>query len=166
MDKRELRAPKKKNFKLEYETIRNVLDELSDIELGEYFKAVCNYELYGDTPEAFSDRTVRAMFRVTCRELDYQLAKHEGNRERGRQNRGSREEHEPIDEEVEVCTDLMEMLSVDDIYKLEQKLPNVSLLLDEIQEQIDFNNTDIHNPVSYILTYARNTDWAERCDQY
>lgn len=81
MNNRELRAPRKKNFKLEYETVMNVLEELTDEELGEYFKAVCNYELFGVIPEDFSNRTVRAMFKVTCRELDYQMEKHKGNQD-------------------------------------------------------------------------------------
>lgn len=164
MNDRELRAPRKKNFKLEYETVRNVLDELSDIELGEYFKAVCEYELFGVIPEDFSDRTVRAMFKVTCRELDYQMEKHKGNQERGRQNRSGKIEQLEEDAAPESYTDLNQVLSVEDIKHLESKLPCVSMLIDEVQEQLILNNTQVKNPVRYILSYAENTDWESRVE--
>ena len=43
--------------------------------LGEYFKAVSEYELYGIEPESFTDRAVQMAFQITARELDYQLQK-------------------------------------------------------------------------------------------
>lgn len=91
MDNKELRAPKKKYFKLEYPTVINVLDNLTDKELGEYFKAIAEYELYGIEPKSFSDRAVQMAFNMTARELDFQLEKHYGNQERGRENRSKGE---------------------------------------------------------------------------
>lgn len=167
MHDRELRAPRKKCFKLEYETVMNVLEELTDEELGEYFKGIAEYELYGIEPEHFSDRTVRAMFKVTCRELDYQMEKHKGNQERGRQNRvGKTEKTEPEEDTAsESCTDLMEVLSVEDIQLLESKLSCVSDLIDEVQEQLTLNNTTVRNPVRYLLKYAEETDWNTRIEE-
>ena len=165
MNDRELRAPRKHSFKLEYETIRNVLDELSDIELGEYFKAVCNYELFGVIPEDFSDMTVRAMFKVTCRELDYQLEKHKGNQERGRQNRSGKIEQLEEDAAPETYTDLNQVLSVEDIMHLESKLPCVSELIEEVQEQLELNGTKVNNPVRYLLKYAEESDWRTRIEE-
>lgn len=91
MKGKKLRAPKKKYFKLEYPTIINVLDNLTDKELGEYFKDIAQYELYGIEPESFSDRAVQMAFNMTARELDFQLEKHYGNQERGRENRSKGE---------------------------------------------------------------------------
>ena len=67
-EKKKLRAEKKHYFQLEYETILNVLDsELTNEELAEYFKAVCNYELYGEVPGKFSDRVIKSLFMQTAR---------------------------------------------------------------------------------------------------
>ena len=160
MSKRELRAPKKKCFRLEYQTVQNVLDNLTDAELGEYFKAICNYELYGEEPDEFSDRAVQMMFRVTCRELDYQLDKHHANQERGSENRNGKGK-DAVTEEA-AATDLASVLTAEDIEALEAKFSCTDALLDEIQEQLNANKTEVKNPRRYIEKYARETGWNER----
>ena len=160
MNNRELRAPKKKYFKLEYPTVINALDSLTVTELGEYFKAISEYELYGEEPSSFSDRAVGMAFRMTARELDYQLEKHYGNIERGRENRGGEKD---LDEEG--STDLMQSLSADDIKALEAKFTCTDMLIDEVQQQINDNKTIVKSPKRYIEKYAAETDWNRRIEE-
>lgn len=152
MDNRDLRAPKKKYFKIEYATAMNVLDSLSIEELGEYFKAITEYELYGIEPESLSDRTVQMAFRMTARELDYQLEKHFGNQQRGRENRKGKEKEEE-------STNLREELSKRDIARLASTYDDPEDLIATIQEQLDENCTTVNNPMKYIEEYAKATGW-------
>ena len=157
MDKRELRAPKKKCFRLEYATVQNVLEELTQEELGEYFRAVSEYELYGVEPESFSDRTVRALFHTTARELDYQLDKHHARQEQGaiNQKQGGKEEK---------CTQLREVLTEDEMKMLGSKYECLDMLLSEIQTQLDANNTVLKYPKGYVEKYAKDSDWNKRIE--
>lgn len=156
MDRRELRAPKKKCFRLEYATVQNVLEELTQEELGEYFRAVSEYELYGVEPESFSDRTVRALFHTTARELDYQLDKHHARQEQGAINQqGGKEEK---------CTQLREVLTEDEMKTLGSKYECLDMLLSEIQTQLDANNTVLKYPKRYVEKYAKDSDWNKRIE--
>ena len=158
MNNRELRAPKKKYFKLEYSTVINTLESLTVDELGEYFKSISEYELYGITPDSFSDRAVGMAFKMTTRELDYQLEKHYGNVARGRENKEKEKSHE------ECGTDLGKVLSDDDVEALESQFTCADMLISEVQKQIYDNKTIVNNPKRYIEAYAANTNWNQRIE--
>ena len=160
-----LRAPKKKYFKLEYETVINVLDNLEPAEVGEWFIGIAEYELYGVIPDKFSDRAVQMAYRQTARELDYQMEKHERNRERGRENnppKGSKAS-DPAVEEGEP-TNLEDVLTDTDLLALEEQFSYVSVLIDAVQAQIDANGTQVRYPRRYIERYATETKWNEMCE--
>ena len=159
MEDRELRAPKKKYFKLEYPTVMNALDSLTVAELGEYFKAISEYEIWGIEPESFSDRAVGMAFRMTARELDFQLQKHYGNIERGKENKRGEKAAE------EKSTNLSKVLSADDINDLESKYQCCDMLISEVQQQIDDNSTIVKSPKRYIEKYAYETNWNERIER-
>lgn len=167
--KKELKAPKKKYFKLEYPTVIAVLEDLEEQEYGEYFKAICNHELYGEEPESFSNRAVRMAYNMTIRELDFQMEKHLRNVEQGRENqkgKGKKKDSEPSgsrqDEVDGIGTDLSKALTADQLIKLESKFPNFSGLLDEVQEQVSNAGIQVHSPMNYIIKYAEETDWNNR----
>lgn len=160
MNDRELRAPKKKYFKLEYPTVMNVLDSLTQLELGEYFRAISEYELYGEEPETFSDRTVQMAFKMTARELDYQLEKHYGNIIRGRENKCK--DKDTADE----STALRDVLSESDYKTLNEQYECLDLLIEEVQDQIDLNCLVVKYPRGYIQKYAEETNWNDRCRGY
>ena len=152
MSKRELRAPRKKYFKLEYPTVMNVLESLTEPEMGEYFKSICTYELYGEEPEGFSDRAVQMAFRMTARELDFQLEKHFNRQEQGRINRQGGESDNK-------GTELREQLSNADYDFLRAKYERVDELIAEVQFQVDENCTTVRNPLKYIDSYAEQIGW-------
>ena len=163
--KKELQAPKKKYFKLEYPTVITVLEDLEESEYGEYFKAICNHELYGEEPESFSNRAVRMAYNMTIRELDYQMEKHLRNVEQGRinqQGKKSDAESSGSKQEDGTGTDLSKALTTDQLVKLESMYPNFSGLLDEVQEQVTDGCTQVRNPMNYIKKYAEETDWKSR----
>lgn len=155
MDKRELRAPKKKKFQLEYATAQNVLEELTREEMGEYYEAIVNYELYGIEPESFSDRVVHSLFHRTVTELDFQLDKHYQRVEQGTINQQGGKKK---------ATQLMEVLSADDKEKLEKKYQCWDMLIEEIQKQLDANNTVLQYPRRYVEKYANDSNWNQRIE--
>ena len=163
--KKELQAPKKKYFKLEYPTVITVLEDLEESEYGEYFKAICNHELYGEEPESFSNRAVRMAYNMTIRELDYQMEKHLRNVEQGRinqQGKKSDTESSGSRQEDGTGTDLSKALTTEQLVKLESMYPNFSGLLDEVQEQVTDGCIQVRNPMNYIKKYAEETDWKNR----
>ena len=159
MSDRELRAPKKKYFKMEYATVQSALEELTDIELGEYFKAVAEYELYGIKPESFSERVVNSLFNRTAHELDFQLDKHYANQEQGAKNYEKGRE-----KKKEECTRLINVLTPDDLKALEDKYQCSDMLIEEVQKQIEINGTVIQYPRRYIEKYADDSKWNERLE--
>jgi len=152
MKEKQRRSSKKKYFKLEYETVINVLETLTDAELGEYFKAICNYELYGEKPKEFSDRVVKSLFQQTARELDYQMQKHLERKEQGYKNKTGKDT-------------LRSQLSVEQFNALDKELPSLEDLLDEIQSKLASSETEVKSPVNYIKKYAKETDWIRRFEQ-
>lgn len=66
---REYREPRKKEFKLFYDSELNALEELSDEELGKYYRAIVMYEIYGEDIE-IEDRAIRMLVNTTKRDLD------------------------------------------------------------------------------------------------
>lgn len=166
---KELKAPKKKYFKLEYPTVITVLESLEEKEYGEYFKAICNHELYGEEPETFSNRVVEMAYKMTTRELDYQMEKHLRNVEQGRINQQGRtagsESAGSEQQDYEAGTDLLAVLTTTQMQKLEAKFPNFSELLDEVQEQINNGNIKVKSPMNYIIKYAEETNWISRFDK-
>ena len=161
MSKRELRAPKKKKFQLEYATVQNALEELTETELGEYFRAVAEYELYGEEPETFSDRTVRAIFHTTARELDHQMEKHFARIEQGGINQQG---GKAKGKDGSKGTQLQEVLTADDMKILENKYQCCDMLLKEIQTQLDANSTVINYPRRYVEKYAKDSNWNKRIE--
>ena len=157
-----LRAPKKKYFKMEYETVINVLESLTPEEVGEYFIAIAEYELYGVIPEKFSDRAVQMAYRQTVRELDFQLEKHLRNIEKGKQNNPPKSGRAPENEGEP--TNLEEALTTADLMALEEQFKYSSVLIDTVQAQIDVNDTVVRYPRRYIERYAIETNWNEMCD--
>lgn len=167
---KELKAPKKKYFKLEYPTVITVLESLEEKEYGEYFKAICNHELYGEEPETFSNRVVEMAYKMTTRELDYQMEKHLRNREQGKINQqgGQKAGSESAGSEQQdnnAGTDLLAVLTTTQMQKLEAKFPNFSELLDEVQEQVNNGCIKVKSPMNYIIKYAEETDWISRFDK-
>lgn len=165
-EKKELQAPKKKYFKLEYPTVIAVLEDLEEQEYGEYFKAICNHELYGEEPAEFSNRAVRMAYNMTIRELDFQMEKHLRNREQGKINQqgGKKAGSESAGsvQSDEAGTDLSKALTAEQLIKLESMFPNFSGLLDEIQEQVTNGCIQVRSPMNYIIKYAEETDWNGR----
>ena len=165
VDTEGLRAPKKKYFKMEYETVIFVLESLTQEEMGEYFKAVVEYELYDVQPEKFSDRVVQMAFRQTARELDFQLAKHLGNIDKGKRNNPPKSgKSDSTPEEYGEPTNLEEALTTADLMALEDQFKYSSVLIDAVQAQIDANKTVVRYPRRYIERYATETKWNEMCD--
>lgn len=151
---RKLRAPKKKKFQLEYATVQNALEELTQSELGEYFRAVAEYELFGIEPENFSERVVHSLFKRTATELDHQLNKHYQRVEQGAINQQGGKK----------ATQLKEVLTADDMKALEEKYPCSDMLVAEIQKQLDDNNTVVQYPKRYVEKYAKDSNWNQRLE--
>ncbi len=163
MSSRELKAPKKKYFKLEYETVLMVLDNLNPEEVGEWFLKIAKYELFGDIPEDFSERAVQMAYKQTVRELDYQMAKHERNRENGTTNYYKGNSPKLINAE-NVPTILNDVLTKEDWNALEKEYTCADMLVETVQNQINSNHTTVSYPRRYIEAYAAETNWNEKIE--
>ena len=152
-EKKKFRAEKKHYFQLEYETILNVLNsDLTNEELAEYFKAVCNYELYGEEPGKFSDRVIKSLFVQTARELDYQLEKHKARQMKGYINYWQDKT-------------IVSLLSDEQYNLLDEEIPGFSELIKEIDKQLQGSNKEVKSPVNYIRRYADKTNWKQRMEE-
>ena len=89
------REPRKKEFKLYYDNELNVLEELSDEELGKYYRAIVMYEIYGEDMEV-ADRTIRTLVNATKRDLDRKMGAYRSTCERNKRNRAKGHQSSPV----------------------------------------------------------------------
>lgn len=87
----EYRQPKKKSFKLFYDTVESLLDNFNDEEVGALFRAISSYEMYGEIPD-FSDRAMLMVFNQFKSALDRNMESYNKQCETNRENRTMREE--------------------------------------------------------------------------
>lgn len=160
MTSKELRAPKKHYFQLEYATVQTALELLNNNELSEWFADIAAYELYGAEPPSFSNRAVQMAYNMTVRELDYQMDKHFARQDRGSKNYldGKKKKQELHDG----YTNLDAALTSEQRDTLAELFPiDFADLMKKVQEQVKDNSTIVDNPYTYIKAYAENVRWNE-----
>lgn len=81
----EYRQPKKKSFKLFYDTVESLLENFNDEEVGALFRAISSYEMYGEVP-VFSDRAMMMVFNQFKITLDRNMESFITTCDRNREN--------------------------------------------------------------------------------
>ncbi len=165
MTDKELRAPKKHYFQLEYATVETTLELLDSSELSEWFNDIAHYELYGDEPASFSNRAVQMAYNMTVRELDYQLEKHFARQARGGKN--YRDGMKRSQEQRDGYTNLDKALTAEQRNSLAERYPiDFGDLMMAVQRQVKDNHTIVDNPYSYIIAYAESLHWNDNHKDY
>ena len=90
------KEPRKNAFKLYYDAVEALLNDFTDIEVGIIFRAVCNYELYGDMPD-FDDRSMRVVFNRFRGDLDRNMDRYIATCNRNKANRNKSTNTKPLD---------------------------------------------------------------------